>query len=80
MKQGVGSTISWKPVSFNCKSHTKKKKVNVKHFIENCNDNGFNNLRFTIADCLNNVDSLPRDEIDDLFLEKEMFWLRTLIT
>ena len=47
MKQDVGSTISWKPVLFNCKSHIKKKKVNVKHFIENCNDNGFNNLRLT---------------------------------
>ena len=26
MKQGVGSTTSWKPCSSNCKSHVKKKK------------------------------------------------------
>ena len=53
MKQGVGSTTSWKPCLSNYKSHIKKKKLTcrtVKHFIENCNDNGFNNLRFTKAD------------------------------
>ena len=38
----------------------------VRHFIENLNDNGFKNLRFTIVDCLNNVD----DEIDNLLLKK----------
>ena len=81
MKQGVGSTTSWKPHLSNYKSHIKKRKLTcriVKHFIENCNDNGFNNLRFTIVDCLNNVDSLKNDEIDDLLLKKEKFWIRTL--
>ena len=34
----------------------------MRHFIENCNDNGFNNLRFTIADSLNNVEGLTDDE------------------
>ena len=83
MKQGVGSTISWKPRLSNYKSHIKKRKLTcriVKHFIKNCNDNGFNNLRFPIVDCLNNVDSLTNDEIDDLLLKKEKFWTRTLVT
>ena len=40
------------------------------HLFENCNDNGFNNLRFTVVDCLNNVDALTADEIEDPFFEK----------
>ena len=51
----------------------------MRHFIGNCNDNGFNNLRFTIMDWLNNVDGLTA-EIDDLLLEKEKFWIRALVT
>ena len=72
-KKGVGSTISWKPRLSNYKTHIKKRKLTcrtVKHFIENCNGNGFNKLSFTIVDCLNNVDSLTNDEIDDLLLKK----------
>ena len=42
--------------------------------------NGFNDLRFTIVDSLNNADSLTNDEIDDLLLKKEKFWIRTLVT
>ena len=83
MKQGVGSTTSWKPRLSNYKSHVKKKRLTcriVRHFIENCNDNGFNNLRFTIIDCLNNVEGLTDDEIDDLLVKKEKFWIRTLVT
>ena len=54
----------------------------MRHFTENCNDNGFKNLRFTIADCLNNVEGLTDDEIDHLLLKKKKkkkFWIRTLI-
>ena len=83
MKQGVGSTSSWKPRLSNYKSHIKEQKLTcriVKHFMENGNDNGFNNLRFTIVDCLNNVDSLTNDEIDDLLLQKEKFWIRILVS
>ena len=58
-----------KPRLSNSKIHVKRK---------NCNDNGFNNLKFTIVDCLNNVDGLRDDEIDDL-LKKEKFWMRTLV-
>ena len=82
-KQGVGSTISWKPRLANYKSHIKKKKGTcrtVRHFIEGCNDNGFNTLRFIIVDCLNNTDGLTSNEIEELLLQKEKFWIRTLIT
>ena len=51
----------------------------VRQFIENCNDNGFKNLKFAILDCLNKVDGLTDDEIDNLLLKKEKFWIRTLI-
>ena len=83
MKQGVGSATSWKPRLSNYKSHVKKKKLTCKierRFIENCNNNGFNNFCFTIVDCLNNVDGLTADEIDGLLLVKEKFWLRVLVT
>ena len=83
MKQGVGWTTSWKLRLSNYKSHVKKKELAwriVKHFIENCNNNGFNNLRFTIVDCLYNEEDLTGDEIDDHFLKKEKFWIRTLVT
>ena len=83
MKQGVGPTTSWKPQLSNYKYYVKKKKLAcriVRHFIENCNDNVFNNLRFTIIDCLNNVEGLTDDEIDDLLVKKEKFWIRTLVT
>ena len=73
MKQGVSSTTSWKPRLPNYKSHVKKKKLTcriVRHFIENCNDDGFNNLTFTIVDCLNNMEGLKDDEIDNFLLKK----------
>ena len=35
------------------------------HFIVNCNDNRFNKQRLTIFDCLNNVEGLTDDHIDD---------------
>ena len=38
----------------------------LKYFMEDYNSNGFNNLRFTIVDCLNNVDCLTTNEIDGL--------------
>ena len=51
----------------NYKSHVKKKLAcrTVGHFIENYNDHRFNNLRLTIFDCLNNVEGLTDDDIDD---------------
>ena len=52
----------------------------MRHFIENCNDGGFNNMRFSIVDCLNNMEGLTDDAIDALLLKKEKFWIRTLVT
>ena len=47
----------------------------MRHFIENCNDNGFSNFRFSIYDCLTNVEGLIDDEIHDLLL----FCIRALV-
>ena len=83
MKEGVGSTTSCKLRLSNYKSHVKKRKLTcriVRNFIENWNNNGFKNLRFTIVDCLNNVNDLTDDEIDDLLSKKGKFWIRTLVT
>ena len=57
----------------------KRKKLTcriVRHFVENCNDNGFSNFRFSIIDCLSNVEGLTDDEIDDLLL----FCIRASVT
>ena len=54
IKQGIGTTTSRKTRLSIYKSQIKKKKLTctiVTHFIENCNDNGLNNLRFIIVDC-----------------------------
>ena len=83
MKQGVGSTTSWKSRLSNYKSHVKKRKLTfriVRYFILKCNNNGFNTLRFTIVDCLYHVEGLTDDEIDNLLFKKEKFWMRTLVT
>lgn len=81
MKQGVGSTFDWKPRMRNYKSHINKGKKTcriVKHFLEE--HQGFHNLRFILLDCVDNVDGLSTEEIDDLLLEKERFWIGTLVT
>ena len=67
MKQSVVSLTSWKPRLSNYKSYVEKKKLickTVRHFFENCNDNGFNSWRFTIVDCLNNVNESTADDIN----------------
>ena len=80
-KQGVGSTVSWKPRLRNYKSHIKENVKSckiVRHFIEDCK--WVSNLRFIIVDVLNNVDQFLSDETDDLLLQKEQFWIGTLVT
>ena len=84
-KQGVGSCIEWKPQSRNYKSYIKNKNLTcriVKHFIGDCNDHGlpFKYLGFLIIDVLNNVDDSPENDIDRLLLQKENFWVGTLVT
>ena len=39
---------------------------------KNCDDHRFNNLRLTIFDCLNNVEGLTDDDIDDPLPKKEV--------
>lgn len=82
-KQGVGSTVSWKPRLSNYKSHIKKEIKTcriVRHFIEECQDNSLSNLKFIIVDSVNNFDDLSKTDVDSLLLQKERFWIGTLIT
>ena len=65
----------------NYKSHIKSNRKTcriVKHFLDV--HKGWENLRFILLDCLNNVDGLTSDQIDDLLLEKEKFWIGSLVT
>ena len=85
LKQGVRSTVDWKPRLRNYKSHIKKKVRScsiVNHFIDVCSDTDdpSRNIRFIIIDQLNNANSLFPDDIDDLLLQKERFWILTLVT
>ena len=43
-------------------------------------DDPSRNVRFIIIDQLNNANSLSPDDIDDLLLQKERFWVSTLVT
>ena len=85
LKKGVGSTVDWKPRLRNYKSHINKKVRScsiVNHFIDFCSDKDdpSRNIRFIIIDQLNNANSLFPDDIDDLLLQKERFWILTLVT
>lgn len=84
-KQGVGSTVYWKPRLRNYKSHIKKHLRTcgiARHFIDECVDDSdpCSHLLFVIIDGLNNTDNLTTEEIDDLLLQKEKFWIGTLVT
>ena len=83
--QGVGSSILWRPRLRNYKSHISKKVYTcniVKHFIDRCNDptEPCKYIRFILVDMLENVDNLSIEKIDELLLEKEKFWIGTLVT
>ena len=54
----------------------------MKHFVNNCvdPDDPCGHLIFQIIDGLDNVDGLSTEEIDDLLLAKEKFWIETLVT
>ena len=84
-RQGVGSTVCWKPRCANYKSQIKKGLETcgiVKHFLHHCvnHEDPCGYLVFQIIDGLNNVEGLSSDEIDDLLLAKEKFWIGTLLT
>ena len=54
----------------------------VNHFIDvfRDTDDPSRNIRFIIIDQLNKTNSLSPDEIDDLLLQKERFWISALVT
>ena len=65
------------------KSHIKKKIKScktVRRFIDDCPDENLANLKFVIVDVVNNTDGLSTDDIDILLLQKEKFWIGTLVT
>ena len=84
-KQGVGSTVCWLERLRNYKSHVNNKHYTcriVRHFLDQCNDsdNPCRYMRFILVDVLNNVDGLSVKQIDELLLQKEKFWIGTLVT
>ena len=81
-KQGIGSTIKWKPRLANYKSHIILSCQIAKHFIEECKCqlNPCKSLGFILLYTINNTESLTLVEIDKLLLEKEKFWIGTLVT
>ena len=83
--QGVGSTNAMKKRWSNYKSHCNKMKNTCsisRHFNEvcRCAANPVNFMKIQLIDCLDNVEHLTPDEADCLLLEKEKFWIGTLIT
>ena len=75
LKQGVRSTVDWKPRLRNYKSHIKKKVRScsiVNHFIDvsSDTDDPSKNIRFIIIDQLNIINGLSPNEIDNLLLRK----------
>ena len=71
LKQGVGSTVDWKP------------RLRIfNHFTDVCSytDDPSRNIKLVIVDQLNNTNSLSPDEIDDLLLQKERLWIPALVT
>ena len=55
---------------------------NANHINDVCSDtdDASRNIRFIIIDQLNNTISLSPNDIDDLLLQKERFWMSRLFT
>ena len=49
----------------------------MKHFIDVCCGD---RLNIHIIDSVNNISGLSSDQIDDLLLQKEQYWIGTLLT
>ena len=69
----------------NYKSHINNKRYTcniVRHFIDKCsdNENPSRYLGFIIVDVLENAAGMAPEEVDDLLLQKEKFWIGALIT
>ena len=86
--QGAGSTIVWKPRLRNYKSWVKHKIRQCRignHSIDNegcggSDDKPWENMKFTIIDCLDNYENFTPEQIDDELLKKEKMWIRKLVT
>ena len=86
--QGVGSTTKWKPRLRNYKSWVKNGTRLCRianHFIDSTDCRGANNrpwehMKFRIIDCLDNVQELSPEQIENELLKKEKFWIRSLLT
>ena len=84
--QGVGSTTKWKPRLRNYKSQIKKSvgacRIN-RHFFGPCRgpiEEPSSSMYFMLVDCLNNVDGLSTEKIDELLLQREKWWIGNLVT
>ena len=79
-KQGVGSTILWKPRLRNYKIHFKKNArscaiATLMNFDKCCDEEiPFKYLAFIIIDVFHNASGLTHNRAGDLLLEKENFW------
>ena len=84
-KQGVGSTVHWKQRLAIYKSHIKYHRETcgvAKHFIHDCpnDENPTKHLVFILLDGLNNISDMSEEQRDNLLLQKENFWIGTLLT
>ena len=87
-EQGVGSTAKWKPRLRNYKSWVKNRIRQCRirnHFIDNVGCRGseerpWENMKFTIIDCLDNCENFSLERIDEELLKKEKMWIRKLLT
>ena len=83
-KQGVGSTDGIKQRWSNYKSHTKASKDTchiTKHFnsICRCPENPPSLMSIQLIDTIDNIDELNPTTLDDLLLQKEKFWIGTIV-
>ena len=77
--QGAGSTTAWKPRLRNYKSWVKHNIRQCRignHFIDNegcrgSDDKPWENMKFTIIDCLDNYENFTPEQIDDELLKKK---------
>ena len=85
LHQGIGSTQNMKPRWANYKSHSNKK-INScsisRHFNEICRcvNNPREYMQIQLIDSVDNTNNMNRDEIDELLLKKEKFWVGSLVT
>ena len=86
--QGIGSTTSWKPRLRNYKSWVKQRVRQCRignHFIDKTECRGpankpWENMKFTIIDCLDNFQGFSHEQIEEELLKKEKLWIQKMLT